>query len=847
MKKMLKYIFLAILMLPNLIDALTYEQAENILEKYITQNDGYLKYFNSSEGGFLSKEEFNLTKSNNYSYLATGTAFWTKEKCVISDSLNCNNATSASVKVMYDVSSDTMVSGNGSQSNPWEFVAMYNVVVGSHNNNTGKVYYVNNDGTVSSEIEQTIKVKEGTNLEYKIVPAKGYGYSSTNCPNTSTVSAEVLAESTESELSNSTTETEETKDETSTEENKTSSNVNKGENNEETNTENESILGSVINIDKIMIENITTDISCSVKFEKCPIGTYSNDNSGCHKCPTGYTSKEGSTSIDDCFMDVPAGKYVASANASEATICAAGTYKEEHVVKYGATSSCNACPTGYINSAEGATAITECYTNVKENYHIKTSGDTSATACATGYEKEKHVVYYQNTSECTKIPTETTITLLSNINISDGKKFQTEYSYDSDNPQRSVVLPLNMEYAFMVWGAQGGPSSNISEGGISRYYGGPGGFSFGKKVMQANSTIYVYTGRKGGYSYYCSAYSSCSGSGGTNGGARGRFYYWSAGGAGGGGGATHISTSSGTLYSHYENKKLSNILIVAGGGGGGAWAYNYYNYSGSWPSLCTSTWCGSNGGPGGGYSGGNGDWDKYWGYGGYPSSYPYIGSGSYGFTNDSGYRYAGGGGGGYYGGHGGLASNNIPAGGGGGSGYLSSSLTDSYMCIEYSYLPWLYFVNKSGDYERLESADKYFTPVQLYYSSSGTKYKSRYSGPTSSPNTIVRDDAYSTPYVCYGKLNNGYARITAKTGQTKSNTDIYGDTVKTEIYYKDGFYYKVVNANTTTSFEVDSTDITASNVVCDNGAKVTIEDSTNTDKKIVMINSDESTICRLYK
>ena len=149
---------------------------------------------------------------------------------------------------------------------------------------------------------------------------------------------------------------------------------------------------------------------------KCQVGTYSPEGSGkCLSCPTGYTSDEGATAQNKCYINVEAGKYIATANSATKSTCAAGTAKAAHKVNYGSTSSCatctvgtyslagagtcSACPTGYT-SAEGATAQNKCYITIENGKYLENANTTIQTACPAGTYKATHTVNYGSTSSC---------------------------------------------------------------------------------------------------------------------------------------------------------------------------------------------------------------------------------------------------------------------------------------------------------------------------------------------------------------------------------------------------------------------------------------------------------------
>ena len=79
----------------------------------------------------------------------------------------------------------------------------------------------------------------------------------------------------------------------------------------------------------------------------CTGATYSEGGkvTECTQCPAGYRDGPAATSEQGCIMNVDAGYHVATANASTATKCVAGTYKEgPYDVNYGSTSTCDSCP-----------------------------------------------------------------------------------------------------------------------------------------------------------------------------------------------------------------------------------------------------------------------------------------------------------------------------------------------------------------------------------------------------------------------------------------------------------------------------------------------------------------------
>ena len=150
--------------------------------------------------------------------------------------------------------------------------------------------------------------------------------------------------------------------------------------------------------------------------DTCTAGSYSSGSSGCVTCPSGYTSDAGATSINKCYMNVPGGKYLGTANSETPTSCPAGTFNPAHKVNYGSTSkcsdctagtystggasSCTNCPSGYTSDAK-ATAENKCYINVGAGKYIATAKSSTQTSCPAGTARAAHKVNYGSTSSCT--------------------------------------------------------------------------------------------------------------------------------------------------------------------------------------------------------------------------------------------------------------------------------------------------------------------------------------------------------------------------------------------------------------------------------------------------------------
>ena len=135
-------------------------------------------------------------------------------------------------------------------------------------------------------------------------------------------------------------------------------------------------------------------------------GYYDNGTS-CSACPSAYpnSADDNEGGISKCYMSVSGGKYVATANATSVSTCAAGTYKAAHTVYYGSTSSCSACTGRTKYSAAGASACSTVgsgyYTtgcNTSGNNCTGQSQCTGATYCSSGVQNNCPSGYTANTT-----------------------------------------------------------------------------------------------------------------------------------------------------------------------------------------------------------------------------------------------------------------------------------------------------------------------------------------------------------------------------------------------------------------------------------------------------------------
>ena len=117
------------------------------------------------------------------------------------------------------------------------------------------------------------------------------------------------------------------------------------------------------------------------------------------QCPANYRDGAAASSESGCQTSCDDGTYVKTANAA-CTAVGSGYYKAAHTVNYGSTSTRDQCPSGYQNSAAGAAVINDCYMNVSGGKYVARENATTTETCVAGTYKAAHTVYYGSTSSC---------------------------------------------------------------------------------------------------------------------------------------------------------------------------------------------------------------------------------------------------------------------------------------------------------------------------------------------------------------------------------------------------------------------------------------------------------------
>jgi len=201
--KKISKIFLGLVMImPLIVDAFSYTSYTNSItntNNYINKYSDANKFlvFNLpygfankvpttasgfSKGGMLSKEEFEISRINNSSYLATGREYWTlsgksstEQYYVDNNLLNKNVNNSSGTRVTEYVKRTVNVDGTGTYVNPWVFKNQFSVDLKVNSKNYGEVAIDENKTKTSAMVDS------GTKLEFKVYPKTGYMYVNSDC------------------------------------------------------------------------------------------------------------------------------------------------------------------------------------------------------------------------------------------------------------------------------------------------------------------------------------------------------------------------------------------------------------------------------------------------------------------------------------------------------------------------------------------------------------------------------------------------------------------------------------------------------------------------------------------
>lgn len=164
MKKIIKYLLIITIFIPIFINAKQYKynDAVNKANQYITDFPNFHDYIvienmpydyidgivlessKFTKGGFISRDEYEITNYRRGSYLATGLEYWTltqydsKKIAVISYTMDEKKPDQTSnARITQYVKNEVKVGGSGTKNNPWYFVDITNVNLVSSDTNRG--------------------------------------------------------------------------------------------------------------------------------------------------------------------------------------------------------------------------------------------------------------------------------------------------------------------------------------------------------------------------------------------------------------------------------------------------------------------------------------------------------------------------------------------------------------------------------------------------------------------------------------------------------------------------------------------------------------------------------------
>ncbi|MBP5364085.1 MAG: hypothetical protein J6Y49_01915, partial [Alphaproteobacteria bacterium] len=206
--------------------------------------------------------------------------------------------------------------------------------------------------------------------------------------------------------------------------------------------------------------NSTTWGSDSVTTALTATANHYVSGTTCPTCSSGtnsnYTlSAAGTTSVNDCYLNTTATKYVAEAGAGEVTCLKGGYCPGGTSVYYGGTSTSShpttggrtTCPANsfcvggvsaatacstlggnlYTNSASGSDENSDCYITTTAGKYLAASTDTAQTQCPGANYCPSVTLYYPNVNTATPCPT------------ADASTARTTYPDDFYNPTRNNI------------------------------------------------------------------------------------------------------------------------------------------------------------------------------------------------------------------------------------------------------------------------------------------------------------------------------------------------------------------------------------------------------------------------
>ena len=210
MKRIIKFlIFAMVLILPCFVNAagLNYADAVHYANNFIYKFPKYNNYLifndnmaytfeggnyvidpNYKSGGFLSKTEYEISDTNNNTYLSNGLEYWTLSKSSASRHYVINyriqekaNADLSGVRITEYVNGNVSVTGNGSYADPWEFSEIISLHVNTTNKLRGRVSSVSCSNNSMKKETITLTFTDGGKTEVYLCPENGYKVYTNSC------------------------------------------------------------------------------------------------------------------------------------------------------------------------------------------------------------------------------------------------------------------------------------------------------------------------------------------------------------------------------------------------------------------------------------------------------------------------------------------------------------------------------------------------------------------------------------------------------------------------------------------------------------------------------------------
>ncbi len=208
MKRILKCLFIVLLIIPILVNASSFGDAKQIVNNYqskflspdrylVSRTDTWgldgnirpIKINGFSTGGLITQKEMEITRKKNtnpmsFSYIYDGTKIWTIENKIVSE--NFISGSDAKTKPTEYVKHDTTVSGIGTKEDPWIFLDSYKVTVKVRSH--GKLQ-VGADTPAESKMQE---VRANVPVSFTIKPDSGWAYANHTCGSSAKVENNIL-------------------------------------------------------------------------------------------------------------------------------------------------------------------------------------------------------------------------------------------------------------------------------------------------------------------------------------------------------------------------------------------------------------------------------------------------------------------------------------------------------------------------------------------------------------------------------------------------------------------------------------------------------------------------------